>query len=412
MSSARSNAPSRRIPRQIVAATAALSLLAAGTVGAASLQVVAAPVAHAATSSTVDGAVSAGTLSWGIKESFRSYLKRPFVAGTISTSGGASQAANNGVFAFTSGAGTLRGGVGTIAFQGTVRIQGHHGEMDMSLSNPRVVLTSGTAGELRLDAKVPKTSQTAAFVKNNAVIARISFGGAAVASGKLELKNAAVVLTADGEKAFGGFYPVGTVMDPLGMVSGFAARTATALKASAATSQFGTAASLSASGVPAGAKVTFKRGSTTLGTATANARGAAALKAKAGGVGTQRLTASYAGSASKKPATVAFNARVTKRVSATRLSAAAFAKNTKAKAVVTIPRLADGTYASGRVSVTWSIPGRKAVTANYTLAAKAKGKLSVTAPHPSAKSVGVRAGYAGSSTTTASASAQLAVRVR
>ncbi|RKW69468.1 HtaA domain-containing protein [Galactobacter caseinivorans] len=413
--SARPAAPRRSLLSRATATAAALGLLASGAVvavGATSLELAAAPAAQAATSSTVDGAASAATLSWGLKESFRSYLTKPFVGGVITTSGGATQGANNGVFSFGSGAGTLRGGTGTLSFKGTVRIQGHHGQMDLTLSNPQVVLTSGTAGELRLDAKLPQTTQTEAFEKKNAVVAKLSFSGASVASGKLELNNAAAVLTADGAKAFGGMYSTGDAVDPVSVRAAFAARTATAIKASAGSSQYGTNAWLTASGLPSGAKVAFKRGSTTLGTATANSRGTAVLKAKAGGVGTQRLSASFGGSASKKPAAVAFTAKVNKRSSATQVAAPKFKKNTKAKATVTVPRLADGSYAAGKVSVTWDVPGKKATTKSYTLSARSKGKLTVSAPHASKKTVGLQATFQGSSTTHGSKSKKTWVKVR
>lgn len=402
----------RSLLSRATATVAALALLGSGAVGATSLELAPAPAAQAATSSAVEGAVSAGNLTWGMKESFRSYLTKPFVGGQITTSGGATQAANNGVFNFGSGTGTLRGGTGTLSFKGTVRIQGHHGQMDMTLSNPQVVLTSGTAGELRLDAKLPQTTQTEAFQKKNAVIAKLSFSGASIASGKLELINAAAVLTADGAKAFGGMYSANDAVDPVSVRAAFAARTATALKASAGASQYGTKASLTASGLPAGAKIAFKHGSTTLGTATANSRGIAVLKAKAGVVGTQRLTASFAGSASKKPASVGFAAKVNKRSSATQVTASKFKKNTKARATVTVPRLADGSYAAGKVSVTWAVKGHKAATKSYTLGAKSKGKLTVSAPRASKKTVGVQAAFHGSSTTHASKSTKIWVKAR
>ncbi|MGW1927310.1 HtaA domain-containing protein, partial [Streptomyces massasporeus] len=44
--------------------------------------------------------LSDGTLDWGIKQSFRTYLAGGFAQGKTTLEGGAEQAANNGVFTF------------------------------------------------------------------------------------------------------------------------------------------------------------------------------------------------------------------------------------------------------------------------------------------------------------------------
>lgn len=398
------------------------SLRSRATAGAVALGLVAtglgaglAPAAHAATSGTTTGTVSGATLTWGVKSSFRGYVVSPIAHGKITAGAGARQRSANGVFDFTGGTGSVKAGVGTVSFKGSARFTGHAGAMDVTLSNPRVVLSSGTTGELRADASVPAspTMGIPAFSAKNAQIATLTFSGANVASGKLELKSAAARLTATGSKAFGGFYSAGTSLDAVSFSGAYKdTRTATALKASASTSQYGTKATLTASGLPSGASVSFARGTAKLGQAKANSRGVAVLKAKVGGVGTQRITVRFAGNSAKKAASVTITAKVNKRKSATSVSAPKFKKNTKARTTVTVGRLADGTFATGSVSVTWKVPGKKTITKRYTLGAKAKGKLNVTAPSASKKAVKVKASYAGSSTTAGSSSAYRTIAVR
>jgi len=185
------------------------ALAAAGALFVSGL--VAVPAAQAAP--VVNGRVSSATLSWGVKKSFRTYVKGGIAKGSIKASGGAKQAAKNGAFSFTSGSGTLRSGKGTITFKGAVNFKGHGGKMNLTLSDIKVQKTSANAGYLVADAKAPAFLGKKAIALNNKRIATVKISTTKASGGKVQLKISNVKLTADGSKALGNFYPKGTVMD-------------------------------------------------------------------------------------------------------------------------------------------------------------------------------------------------------
>src|SRR5882757_1573386 len=89
--------------------------------------------------------VKGGEVDWGIKESFRNYVKGPIAGGQIETSGGAVEAAG-GTFRFPVGSGTydLTTHVVEVQGAGTVHFTGHFmggvPALDLSFSNPRVIV--------------------------------------------------------------------------------------------------------------------------------------------------------------------------------------------------------------------------------------------------------------------------------
>ncbi|WP_291277760.1 HtaA domain-containing protein [Galactobacter sp.] len=177
--------------------------------------------------------VSDAVLTWGVKESFRTYMSHLPVHndGKTTLSGGATQPTKHGVLKFPKGTGVIdENGKGTIAFKGGVRFTGHDGEMDLKMSNLKVKFQSGTKAQLILDADVPasETMNTPAFNQKGIVFANLTFpaknytiagvplaGKAAAAKKALVLNEAKAVLTEDGNKAMGGFYEAGEVMDPV-----------------------------------------------------------------------------------------------------------------------------------------------------------------------------------------------------
>ncbi|MFC8589179.1 HtaA domain-containing protein, partial [Streptomyces sp. NPDC057217] len=96
-----------------------------------------------------------GTLDWGIKQSFRSYLAQPFAHGKITVEDGARQAANNGVFTFVDGVGTYdtKSHGTTTAFKGGVHFEAHQGALDIRISDVRLSTTGSAAptGEITAD---------------------------------------------------------------------------------------------------------------------------------------------------------------------------------------------------------------------------------------------------------------------
>ena len=83
--------------------------------------------------------VTGGSFNWGVKESFRNYFggniaNGGYEGGSYSATGGAVNIDNNGI--------------GRIDFAGSFRGWGHSGELDYTLSNPSIQITSQTTGVL------------------------------------------------------------------------------------------------------------------------------------------------------------------------------------------------------------------------------------------------------------------------
>lgn len=112
-----------------------------------------------------------GTLDWGIKESFRKYIAGPIAGGRITVTDGAKQAAANGVFTFTDGKGSYDTSThaSDTAFKGGVRFEGHHGLLDVRLSDIKVA-TGRETGTVTADFTSKKTDGTV-VTKNDAPIA-------------------------------------------------------------------------------------------------------------------------------------------------------------------------------------------------------------------------------------------------
>lgn len=97
-----------------------------------------------------------GTLTWGVKRSFRNYIVGFIAQGSVTASAGASQLANNGPLVFSGGKGTVDA-AGTIRVQyaGTVRFYGHSGELDVTLSNPLLEVGADGTGQISVTHTIP-----------------------------------------------------------------------------------------------------------------------------------------------------------------------------------------------------------------------------------------------------------------
>lgn len=166
------------------------------------------------------GDIVDGRLTWGVKESFRSYVVGPVAKGRITTSNGASQASGNGVFTFTGATGTYDTKAGTLsaAFKGSVNFKGHQGEgdgghgLDLTLGNIRATLNRGSG---KLTADVDRLGEKS----QNVVLADLKAGstGLTAVNDVITLNKVTATLTEAGAKAFGGFYDKGTALDPVNL---------------------------------------------------------------------------------------------------------------------------------------------------------------------------------------------------
>lgn len=150
-------------------------------------------------------AATGGSLQWGLKESFRSYVQGPIAGGTFS---GGSFATGGGAFNVNDG------GIGRANFSGAITATGHGGLLNFQLSNPSVQITGPGTGVLF--AHVNSTSTSGAAAVNGVVaFANLSFSGPAIGGDALSVSGASATLTAAGAQAFAGFYPAGTALDPV-----------------------------------------------------------------------------------------------------------------------------------------------------------------------------------------------------
>jgi len=194
------------------------------------IAVVVAAIALLATAGSAAAAtipIKGGEVDWGIKASFRSYIKSPIAAGQIQLSNGAAEAAD-GTYKFPVESGTydLTTHSTEVQTKGTVHFTGHYsGEvpaLDMTVADPRVLL-EGETGAVFADVQ-SKSLETGEMVDYPGVeFATLdtsevapSFEGETVS-----LAGIPAALTAAGAEAFAGFYTAGTALDPVGVVASF-----------------------------------------------------------------------------------------------------------------------------------------------------------------------------------------------
>jgi hypothetical protein len=152
---------------------------------------------------TVDDA----SLTWGFKESFRSYISGTIANGEWTVADGATYTTPD--FGFSGGSGTLSQGKGAISFPGSIEFTGHGGILDTTVANPQLRFDGSDTAMLLLD--VSGTTQEGAPIDAKGVeFATVDVSGLAV-DGVTEAKT---VLTEAGAAAFG-TYEAGTALDPV-----------------------------------------------------------------------------------------------------------------------------------------------------------------------------------------------------
>lgn len=160
--------------------------------------------------------VAAGSLTWGLKQSFRSYVVSSTAKGTISTTG---VGGSGGAFVFgQASGGSFNGSTGTSNYSGSVRFVGHGGVLDLTVANPVVRIDSSLSATLLLNVN---GAGRVSFASLNLAAATKSIADAAVS-----YSGVPATLTAQGASAFtytgAQFYPAGTALDSLSFVIGSA----------------------------------------------------------------------------------------------------------------------------------------------------------------------------------------------
>ncbi|MEV4923605.1 HtaA domain-containing protein [Streptomyces roseoverticillatus] len=178
-------------------------------------------VAHADGSART---VSGGRLDWGVKSSFQSYVTGPIAQGRWDLQGGAATIGGSR-FRFHSAKGSYDAGSGAFeaGFSGGVHFTGHKKpdgsyELDLTLSHPTVRI-AGASGTLYADM-VSKAKGTGEVTRASQVpVAALDLKGVNMrgAGAAVSLANVPATLTADGAKAFAGYYAAGTALDPVAL---------------------------------------------------------------------------------------------------------------------------------------------------------------------------------------------------
>ncbi|MEV5377652.1 HtaA domain-containing protein [Streptomyces nondiastaticus] len=178
-------------------------------------------VAHA------DGAartVSGGRLDWGVKSSFQSYVTGPIAQGRWDLQGGAATVGGSR-FRFHSAKGSYDAGSGAFeaGFSGGVHFTGHKKpdgsyELDLTLSRPAVRIT-GASGTLYADVVSKAKGKGEVTRASQVPLAALDLKGVNMrgAGTAVSLANVPATLTADGAKAFAGYYEAGTALDPVAL---------------------------------------------------------------------------------------------------------------------------------------------------------------------------------------------------
>lgn len=161
--------------------------------------------------------VTGGDADWGVKESFREYVQGPVAMGQITTSDGATTS-GDGTFDFQPASGTFDplANTANAKFRGTVLFTGHAGALSLKVTDPRVAY-SGSAGTLFADVTSKDLNSGQVKSYPNVDFASLNLTGIVpLDSGSTATVSAVpATLTANGARAFAGFYDAGTQLDPI-----------------------------------------------------------------------------------------------------------------------------------------------------------------------------------------------------
>ncbi|KUF15280.1 HtaA domain-containing protein [Streptomyces silvensis] len=168
-------------------------------------------------------AVSGGRLDWGIKSSFQSYVTGPIAKGSWNLQGGAATVGGS-QFRFHSAKGSYDPDTGafTAAFSGGVHFTGHKKggayALDLTISRPTVEVAGGSgtlfADMVSKDKGTGKVTSTAQVPLAKLNVSGINMKGG---TGPIALTTLPTTLTAQGAKAFAGYYTAGTQLDPVSL---------------------------------------------------------------------------------------------------------------------------------------------------------------------------------------------------
>lgn len=157
-----------------------------------------------------DGTIKSANLGWGVRDSFRNYVRGGIANGSWELNG---TSYSSDAFNWSNGTGTFKDGKGSISFSGSVRFTGHHGILDTTIANPRLEI-NGNSGTLYATMNSNDPSGKATNYGEVALL-KVDLSGLQSSADAVSVNGAATTLTAEGAKAFAGFYDAGKDMAPL-----------------------------------------------------------------------------------------------------------------------------------------------------------------------------------------------------
>ena len=156
--------------------------------------------ANKAPAASADGKVASADLGWGVRDSFRNYIRGGIANGSWDLNG---TTYSNNAFQWAKGTGSFKDGKGSISFTGSVHFTGHHGILDTTISNPRLEINGKTAVLYAtvvgndMDGKSQNYGEVA--------LLNVDVSGLQVSGDKISISGAGTTITAEGAKAFAGF---------------------------------------------------------------------------------------------------------------------------------------------------------------------------------------------------------------
>lgn len=177
--------------------------------------------------------VTGGTLTWGVKESFRSYISGSIANGSWDAKDGASYTTPNFQWSNATGDVDLGTGTGSVSFAGTVHFTGHDGVLDLTLTNPTIEFEGDGKASLLLDARSTDASGKLTIDAKQEWVGDLTAPFPPAVEGEtLKFDKMKSVLTNSGAKAFAGFYEPGAELDPVTLALDFTGCDATTAAAS------------------------------------------------------------------------------------------------------------------------------------------------------------------------------------
>ncbi|MET9660620.1 HtaA domain-containing protein [Streptomyces sp. NPDC006510] len=166
------------------------------------------------------GEIVDGTLDWGVKKSFRTYVTGPIAHGRVETTAGATASGDG--YRFPDATGRFDAAKQTLnaEFHGKVRFLGHEENgaytLDLSLTGMEIQV-NGTKGTLIADVSTKDRTTRKVSTYTGLAVADLKLpkGELTTENGVVNISAVPATLTADGTKAFGGMYRAGEQLDAL-----------------------------------------------------------------------------------------------------------------------------------------------------------------------------------------------------